>query len=340
MLIVSQRRTREEFCHADNSIHGRADFVAHVGQKIALGTICSLSSFLCHAQLFVQRGAGLGVPGTLFGLLPSPFRISQCQILQMCLLIDCLNMPHHAHAAHQRRNMREDNVHVLHFTHEIVCTRFQRLQQYLAILLARQDQQPKLQVTTIRPRASPSADLEAIHLGHHDINDQDMKRFPLHQIQSRLTGEGGRHHETTAAKLLRQFRQVDATVVDCQQSSAAQEGAACFGVMIHGFHDDRRLEQPRHHRQQFLVRTFLGQESIRARIESRNMISFFLTGRQHHDRNDLQRHVTLQPSAYFQPGFVTQVLIEQHEIGCHLQTELNRLLGCRCMTHTVASIFQ
>ena len=40
-------------CHAQNAVHGRADFVGHGGEKLALGSIGGLGLFLGVAELFL-----------------------------------------------------------------------------------------------------------------------------------------------------------------------------------------------------------------------------------------------------------------------------------------------
>ena len=51
MLGRREVRLQEQAGHADNAVHGRADFVAHVGEKFRLGAISCLGHFLGLEQL-------------------------------------------------------------------------------------------------------------------------------------------------------------------------------------------------------------------------------------------------------------------------------------------------
>ena len=120
----------------------------------------------------------------------------------MRLLIDRLNVPHHPHATHQRRDVSEDHFHVLLLADEVIGSGFQRLQQHLAVLLPRQDQQSQLLLLPIRPRTSLPADRKAIHLRHDHIDDGDMKRLAFQQFQTGWAGSGGGDLKAAAAQLL------------------------------------------------------------------------------------------------------------------------------------------
>ena len=50
----SQFRVEHQFRHADDAVHGRADFVAHVGQEFALGPVGGFGRFLGPLQFRLQ----------------------------------------------------------------------------------------------------------------------------------------------------------------------------------------------------------------------------------------------------------------------------------------------
>ena len=82
---------RPELGHPDDAVHGRANFVAHVRQEVALGAVGGLGRLFRDFQFrfrpsqllrdlferLVQSGAGLGVRGPFFGLLAFPFRFAR-----------------------------------------------------------------------------------------------------------------------------------------------------------------------------------------------------------------------------------------------------------------------
>ena len=53
-LALVQGRVEHEFGHADDGVHGGADFVADVGQEIVLGAVGRLRRLLGLAQLRIQ----------------------------------------------------------------------------------------------------------------------------------------------------------------------------------------------------------------------------------------------------------------------------------------------
>ena len=59
MLLVRERGLQREFGHAHDAVHRRADFVAHVGEEVALGSIGFLGGVLGDSQ-FVFGSAQLG----------------------------------------------------------------------------------------------------------------------------------------------------------------------------------------------------------------------------------------------------------------------------------------
>ena len=69
------RGLQGQFRHAHDAVHGRADFMAHVGQELALGPIGLLGRFLRQPQ-FVFAAAQLGGGPFQFGIgngeLPRP----------------------------------------------------------------------------------------------------------------------------------------------------------------------------------------------------------------------------------------------------------------------------
>ena len=52
-LSRAEARAQCQIGHADDGVHRRADFVAHIGQKVALGTTRRFGSFLGKFQLFL-----------------------------------------------------------------------------------------------------------------------------------------------------------------------------------------------------------------------------------------------------------------------------------------------
>ena len=47
-----QLRFQRQLGHAKDSVHGRADLVAHVGQEFALRAVCGFSGFFRFSQAF------------------------------------------------------------------------------------------------------------------------------------------------------------------------------------------------------------------------------------------------------------------------------------------------
>ena len=45
-LLLVELGLQQQLIHADNAIHGRTDFVAHIGEKLALGSVGCFCSFL------------------------------------------------------------------------------------------------------------------------------------------------------------------------------------------------------------------------------------------------------------------------------------------------------
>ncbi len=50
-LLFVEVGSRHELRHSDDAVHGRADFVTHVGEKLALRTVGTFRRFLCGFQL-------------------------------------------------------------------------------------------------------------------------------------------------------------------------------------------------------------------------------------------------------------------------------------------------
>ena len=55
-LFGRELRFQQQFRHAQNAVHGRADFVAHVGQELALGRVGLFGRLLLAADGFVRHG--------------------------------------------------------------------------------------------------------------------------------------------------------------------------------------------------------------------------------------------------------------------------------------------
>ena len=49
-LVVVQLAVKHKLGHANDGVHRRSDFMAHVGEEITFGPICSISDFLCGEQ--------------------------------------------------------------------------------------------------------------------------------------------------------------------------------------------------------------------------------------------------------------------------------------------------
>ncbi len=54
MLLSIEFGQAEQFYHANDAVHWRSDFVAHIGQKFAFGLCCNFSLILCFLQLCHQ----------------------------------------------------------------------------------------------------------------------------------------------------------------------------------------------------------------------------------------------------------------------------------------------
>jgi hypothetical protein len=72
-----------------------------------------------------------------------------------------------------------------------------------------------------------------------------------------------------------------------------------------------------------LGRATFGKKSIGACLQGFNMVPLFRASSQNQDWNQLERNVSLDTSASFQPGFLPKILIQNHEVGRHLETKLD-----------------
>ena len=74
LLLGGKLRVKQHLCHAQHPVHGGADFMRHVGQKLAFGLICIIS---LGRHLFGKSGLGLQrfveLLGRFFGLLQIRF---------------------------------------------------------------------------------------------------------------------------------------------------------------------------------------------------------------------------------------------------------------------------
>ena len=53
-LLAAQSGAEQQFIHADDAVHGRANFMADRGQEFALGAVGGLGAVLLHRQLLHQ----------------------------------------------------------------------------------------------------------------------------------------------------------------------------------------------------------------------------------------------------------------------------------------------
>src|SRR5690242_7235875 len=67
-LLERQVRIESEFSHANNAIHGGADFMAHVGEKLRLGSIGGLGGFfrLSQRRLYLLAFANITIDDNEF----------------------------------------------------------------------------------------------------------------------------------------------------------------------------------------------------------------------------------------------------------------------------------
>ena len=64
-LLPGERGVQRQLGHADDAVHRRADFVAHVGEKVALGAVGGFGGFLGDLHRFVKAHLGDGGGGAV-----------------------------------------------------------------------------------------------------------------------------------------------------------------------------------------------------------------------------------------------------------------------------------